>query len=1158
MKDFKNQIFLFFILIFSYEQMSFSGNIKFPFNNSVSFEKNIKIEWSKNNICNNYHLEISTDENFLNVIYKTDTSANSLEYIYPSDGTYFIRVKPSCLSNWSSSKFSIMDLNIEKPNIENWFSADINTTISSGRVTKWDDVLDSTSKFVQNSSINNCPLLITNDSKLNYKPLLHFKPANTISFLNFQSNVSLADATFILLYQLDLSNNSIQQHFIAGTGANGYFAQNANGNTGFGIFSTGNSNVAQRLSSGFTDVDSTFTIYSATKTNLYKNGIEIPSQGTITDSIRFSRIGSRPGLDNLNFKGKVAEILIFNKKLSEVEINTWNNYLFTKYAPPINLGDDTIVGNSFSDSIILDASNRFVKYLWTTGDTTQTIKAQTDGSIYGVWVTDVFGRTSYDEIRVAPYNYLNNDTVNICEGNSFTINLNINTSNFNLKWLDNNSTAVTRTFNQEGQYIVEITDVNNKKIYDTINIVQDKFFFNKPVLSGNVISGCVGENLILSANSGIDSVLWSNGSTSSVYTITGNETVTVQAQSLIGCPFNQTFSINAVGQKPNVDFNVLSPTCENQEILFGDATTVASSDLLTQWQWTFSDTTNSNQQNPLKTFTSMGNKTITLKVTTDKGCSDEITKQISLEKKPRAFFDNLLACSGIPVQFRDLSTPNADSISAWNWNFNDIGSSTQKNPTFAFPSNQLYYVHLKATNTNGCYDTITKYVGINPGPNSNFVSNTSGCVGSAITFNNTSSIDYPLNIISYNWNFGDGVQDNTLVNTSHTYDSSGVYDVSLAIRASNQCVDTFRKTVTIYAKPNADFTISNNQCVGLELQFTDISTTSDNSTLSKWNWSFGGVSSSTAQNPKHTFNEQGNYLIQLNAETNKGCKDYKVKSIVISQPPMVGFTFSPTVGLPPLAVNFINQSPPSNNFVWNFGDGSPTFNGQTPPTHTYTTIGTYPISLSASNLLGCTNTVTKMIIVDQPNMDAALIDLSTIKNNDFYKVLVSIQNNGNAPIYNMGLTIRLGSGTLVRENWTGFLLPGAMMSYTFNSELKFNEQIDIPVVCANIESINFDAIDTDPSNNTNCKDVKVGKLALLTIYPNPTNGMIKVGVMFPEITDYTFTVYNELAQTIRTQTGNSTKGYNLLDVDLSDLPAAIYTVEIRVGNEVLRKRVWKK
>ncbi|KAA5536497.1 PKD domain-containing protein [Taibaiella lutea] len=67
-------------------------------------------------------------------------------------------------------------------------------------------------------------------------------------------------------------------------------------------------------------------------------------------------------------------------------------------------------------------------------------------------------------------------------------------------------------------------------------------------------------------------------------------------------------------------------------------------------------------------------------------------------------------------------------------------------------------------------------------------------------------------------------------------------------------------------------------------------------------------------------------------------------------------------GCAPYQVHFVNTSTSAEAFTWDFGDGSPTSN-LAEPTHTFTTAGTYTISLHANNPESCVTDDTAFITV---------------------------------------------------------------------------------------------------------------------------------------------------------------------------------------------------
>ncbi|WP_048145600.1 PEGA domain-containing protein [Methanoplanus limicola] len=153
------------------------------------------------------------------------------------------------------------------------------------------------------------------------------------------------------------------------------------------------------------------------------------------------------------------------------------------------------------------------------------------------------------------------------------------------------------------------------------------------------------------------------------------------------------------------------------------------------------------------------------------------------------------------------------------------------------------------------------------------------------------------------------------------------------------------------AAPVAEF--SANPVAGkvpLTVQFTDLSI---NSPVT-WNWSFGDGVTSTLKNPAHIYASTGIYDVTLTVNNSKGL-DTIVKNdyITVSNPMTADFAANVTSGNVPLPVSFTSKcsgSPAPTAWNWSFGDGS-TSTVQN-PVHTYSTAGTYSVSLTATNRYG--------------------------------------------------------------------------------------------------------------------------------------------------------------------------------------------------------------
>ena len=124
------------------------------------------------------------------------------------------------------------------------------------------------------------------------------------------------------------------------------------------------------------------------------------------------------------------------------------------------------------------------------------------------------------------------------------------------------------------------------------------------------------------------------------------------------------------------------------------------------WSWDFGNGQLSTQQNPTITYSQPGTYTVRLIVKNASGIDDEIkTDYITVFASPSASFtaDLTTACAPAAVQFTDHSTsPPGSSVTSWQWDFGDGGTSTQQNPSHTYTNTGFYSVTLQITNSNGC------------------------------------------------------------------------------------------------------------------------------------------------------------------------------------------------------------------------------------------------------------------------------------------------------------------------------------------------------------------------------------------------------------------------------------------------------------------------
>jgi PKD repeat protein len=231
----------------------------------------------------------------------------------------------------------------------------------------------------------------------------------------------------------------------------------------------------------------------------------------------------------------------------------------------------------------------------------------------------------------------------------------------------------------------------------------------------------------------------------------------------------------------------------------------------------------------------------------------------------------------------------------------------------------------------------------------------SGTVPLSVSFTNISTGGAG---VAFLWDFGDGtfsIEENPV----HVFATAGTFDVTLTV-LNGGGTSTTTRTGAVQANepasaPTASFTVDATAGnAPLTVNFTD--TTAGE--VTSWLWSFGDGSSSTLQNPSHTYTVGGLYSVSLTA-TGPGGSHAAVEADLISVAEPSGLevdfvAIDPTTGPAPLRVRLraINVTGTATSGVFDFGDGSTaTISAATGGRvrHDYTVPGVYTVTLTATD-----------------------------------------------------------------------------------------------------------------------------------------------------------------------------------------------------------------
>lgn len=520
------------------------------------------------------------------------------------------------------------------------------------------------------------------------------------------------------------------------------------------------------------------------------------------------------------------------------------------------------------------------------------------------------------------------------------------------------------TYKSAGSYTVSLkitTDKGCVKVItkpNYINIspgVQPDFNFNDPGV-------CSAPETIAfnNASSGPGNLTYhwtfGNGNTSNaqnpstLYTTNGTYPVSLAVTSDQGC--TDTIVHNVQVGRVNTNFTIPASICPKSPVQFLNTSTPRP--LKSYWQ--FGNGTTDTLRNGTTTYASRGNYTVTL-INTYTVCTDTLRKLITVQAAPVISFNASDTAKCQPTL--NVNFTNSTNGTSYVWDFGDSTTSTQANPSHAYTKFGTYNVQLIAASSNGCTDTLTKpaYIKIRK-PIISFPNlPTMGCIPFTTTL--SAVVQGVDTVVSYLWDYGDTTGTSTLAKPTHTYTRQGTYAVTLTVKTSTGCTETYtlKDAVMVGSKPTAAFTSDvTTACADPGIQFINQSTGA-----TKYLWSFSDGTSSSEKNPKHTFTDTGWISVTLNA-INNGCADTLIKKKYAYVKPSVSkFNYRPDCNNK-LLYTFTDQSIGAATWVWTFGDGSPDFSGQTPPPHQYPALGSYNVSLKTTNG-SCSYTLTQTILI---------------------------------------------------------------------------------------------------------------------------------------------------------------------------------------------------
>ena len=273
---------------------------------------------------------------------------------------------------------------------------------------------------------------------------------------------------------------------------------------------------------------------------------------------------------------------------------------------------------------------------------------------------------------------------------------------------------------------------------------------------------------------------------SSIYSLTGLLPFTAyDVYVMDSCRMNNSawvgpFTFTTFCDTPAANFSIVKV---NLGIKFDAAASLGNH---LKYMWDYGDGNFGTGVSTLHQYQTGGNYTITLVATDTCGLTDTVVQNVEVCNPAKAIFSYTV--NGLIVSFNASSSVGAGMLDFY-WDFGPPGNYINSNPNVVFPSQGVYPIWLRVSDTCGGVDTAFMNLQLCDPPQSFFTYKiiSSGGNGMTVDFDGALS----KNVVSFKWLFGDGTSDTTTLQPTHVYAIPGLhYIVSLQTKASCGLLDT--------------------------------------------------------------------------------------------------------------------------------------------------------------------------------------------------------------------------------------------------------------------------------------------------------------------------------------------------------------------------------
>ena len=1031
--------------------------------------------------------------------------------------------------------------------ISAWWCADSVQQESGTPVSFWNNLVNTT-ESVSQPVADNSPTLIKDVSEVNNHAVLRFDGNDYLDGGDIM-NIGSVGMTIIVVAQTQKKTGCYFAKSVYANAINRYsmyldndiifFSQSNNAN----LLSDKITLNIYNLTSGCINLGGNICLF---QNGNYKCG-ESEIAKVVTSPYKFligaynNAAGTIPPVNNLFLNGDIAEMIFYNRPLSNIERQTVENYLRSKYFPGTEREQFSLGGTIEQDyslkPVMLTVPERsyFQTYSWSTGENTQSISVTKSG-LYAVHVTDDWGYDYIDTVLVTlpSIRYIPDQT--ICDGSSVTWNCGLS-GDYTYEW-NSGETTQEITITKAGKYAVKITDNQGYSIVsDTVEITVDDFSTHARLGADTTL--CIGNRIGLVARA--DEAVtyeWNTGEKTPTIVVENAGTYSLSATNELGCVATDEITVAVKGTAPVVSY-VSQYQCEGDATELLSNSTTTNNTAITKTQWIVEqDTLDGAVQT--HTFSSYGSFPIQLLVTNEETCVQILRDTITIHPLPIAQFAPKISCQYTANEIASTSTIPTGSIASYEW----TGLPRQCTDSVVwFGKDEVgtYPLSLKVVSDFGCANTLQDNIEVVSSQKVDFI-HSRICLNDTVMFFDVTEY-VPYNPITDAFWTYDGTKYSYRTMIFQRLKDTLPHTVSLHVKTLNGCMNIAYDTVKAHDLPHPLVEERTYGCKGKEIAFVDKGYSYD--AVTKRVWDIGGKTYEDEM-PYVEFKESGEYAVSLEQTTEFGCQNSSQGVVIIEETPQVDFSYYPEYGAAPLEVEFTNLSDGATDYEWTF-EQSVVVDDEN-PTYTFEDKTNSYAKLRASSEHGCSDSVIKMIPVQLSDMQLRVTDVDARINRGMIQYSIQILNTGNDVIPEMEIALSSSDIATMSETWYGTLKPNDVLTYVFSAKTKTQDN-ELPAYVCATATISSSSQNTSYYSNQYCKD-NTKEFTLYHIAPNPVEKTTTLLFSTSQAGSVTISCVDNTGKVRMVQEMTSVSaGVHSLTLDCRDIPSGKYLLQIEQGKK---------